>query len=117
MPSLRHAKQLVAAIKERLGESPHPQVIVNRFEQRMFSAGLRRSDLEQTLGNAFAAAIPNDYALVREAIDRGVPLDDVKPGNRITQQLKKLIAPQVAAKSAQAQEAAPHKKFKPSFAR
>ena len=71
--------------------APQPQVIVNRFEQRMFSSGLRRSDLEQTLGDAFAGAIPNDYALVREAIDRGVPLDEVKPGNKITAQLKKLV--------------------------
>src|SRR5690606_2722147 len=69
VPALRHAKQLVAAIGERLGEGPNPQVIVNRFEQRMFSAGLRRADIEAALGQAFVAAIPNDYALVREAID------------------------------------------------
>ena len=31
VPGLRHAKQLVAAINERLGEGPNPQVIVNRF--------------------------------------------------------------------------------------
>jgi len=117
VPGLRHAKQLVAAIRERLGDAAQPQVIVNRFEQRMFSAGLRRSDIVQALGDDFLTVIPNHYALVREAIDRGVPLDDVKPGNRITQALKKLIAPPVAAKSAQAQEAALHKKFKPSFAR
>ncbi|HEY6831202.1 MAG TPA: response regulator receiver protein, partial [Pseudolabrys sp.] len=35
VPGLRHAQQLVAAIKERLGEGPNPQVIVNRFSQRM----------------------------------------------------------------------------------
>src|ERR1700680_828529 len=69
VPGLRHAKQLVAAIRERLGEGTQPQVIVNRFHQRMFSAGLRRSDLVQTLGDAFVCAIPNDYQLVREAID------------------------------------------------
>ena len=91
VPALRHAKQLVAAVKERLGEGPKPQVIVNRFEQRMFSASLRKTDLEQTLGDAFAGTIPNDYALVREAIDRGLPLDEVKAGNKITAQLKKLI--------------------------
>jgi len=28
---------------------------------------------------------------VREAIDRGVPLDDVKAGNRITAELRKLV--------------------------
>lgn len=91
VPGLRHAKQLVAAIKERLGDGPKPQVIVNRFSQRLFDSGLRLSDIKQTLGEAFVSAIPNDYALVREAIDRGVPLDEVKPGNKITGQLRKLV--------------------------
>ena len=59
-------------------------MIVNRFEQKMFSSGLRKADIEQVLGDAFAACIPNNYGLVREAIDRGVPLDEVKPGNKIT---------------------------------
>jgi pilus assembly protein CpaE len=100
VPALRHAKQLVAAIKERLGDGPHPQVIVNRFQQTMFSSGLRLSDLQQTLGDAFGAVIPNDYALVREAIDRGVPLDEVKSGNKITAQIKKLVMDSAAAKPA-----------------
>jgi pilus assembly protein CpaE len=93
VPGLKHAKGLVAAIGERLGESQRPQVIINRFEQRLFGSGLRRSDIEQALGADFIASIPNNYALVREAIDRGVPLDEVKPGNKITAELKKLIAP------------------------
>lgn len=94
VPGLRHAKQLVAAIKERLDGGPQPQVIVNRFAQKMFASGLGMSDIQQTLGEAFVSAIPNDYALVREAIDRGVPLDEVKAGNKITGQLKKLVVEQ-----------------------
>ena len=90
VPGLRHAKQLVTAIRERL-DGPNPQVIVNRFQPSMFSSGLRLSDLQAALGEAFTATIPNDYALVREAIDRGVPLDEVKSGNKITAQLKKLV--------------------------
>ncbi len=117
VPSLRQSKQLVAAIRERLGEGPNPQVIVNRFEHRMFSSGLRRGDLEQTLGEAFAAAIPNDYALVREAIDRGVPLDEVKPGNKITVALKKLMLEAAADKpKAEEKAAGPVKKLKLSVA-
>lgn len=100
VPGLRHAKQLVAAITERLGDGPQPQVIINRFQQGMFSSSLRLSDVQQTLGEAFASAIPNDYALVREAIDRGVPLDEVKAGNKITTQLKKLVLDKPAAKAA-----------------
>jgi pilus assembly protein CpaE len=100
VPGLRHAKQLVEAIKERMGDGPKPQVIINRFVQKMFSSGLRKGDIEQVLGDSFACCIPNDYGLVREAIDRGVPLNEVKPGNPITNQIKKLVLPQAAAKSA-----------------
>jgi pilus assembly protein CpaE len=114
VPGLRHAKQLVEAIKERLGDGPQPQVIINRFEQKLFSSGLRKTDIEQVLGDAFAACLPNNYSLVREAIDRGVPLDEIKPGNKITLQLKKLMLPQAAAKAA---AAAPAKKFALSWAR
>ena len=91
VPGLRHAKHLVAAIKERLGDGPNPQVIVNRFQHAMFSSGLSLADLKQALGDAFGATVPNDYNLVREAIDRGVPLDEVKRGNKITAQIKKLV--------------------------
>jgi pilus assembly protein CpaE len=99
VPSIRQAKDLVAAIRERLGDGPQPQVLVNRFEQRMFDPGLKKSDIEQALGADFAGTIPNNYRLVREAIDRGVPLDEVKAGNNITTQLKKMMLPQ-GAKSA-----------------
>lgn len=107
VPGLRHAKQLVTAIGERLGEGPKPSVIVNRFEQRMFETGLRRADIEQALGPAFLGTIPNNYRLVREAIDRGVPLDEIKQGNNITGALKKLIlVPRAAEKPAASAPAA-----------
>jgi pilus assembly protein CpaE len=99
VPSLRHAKGLVSAIRERLGDGPQPQVIVNRFEQRMFEAGLKKSDLDQALGQDLAGTVPNNYRLVREAIDRGVPLDEVKPGNNVSVQLRKLMLPQAASRA------------------
>ncbi len=114
VPGLRHAKQLVEAIRERLGDGPKPQVIINRFEQKMFSSGLRKADIEQVLGDAFAGCVPNNYGLVREAIDRGVPLDEIKPGNQITAQLKRVMLPQPSAKSA---GEGGLKKFKLSWAR
>ena len=65
-------------------------------------AGLSLADIEQVLGESFAACVPNQYGLVREAIDRGVPIDEVKPGNRITATLKKLVVPAAAQKGAAA---------------
>ena len=100
VPGLKLAKQLLAAINERLGEGCHPEVIVNRFEQRVFTPGLRRADIEKALGPAFGGAIPNNYRLVREAIDRGVPLEEVKAGNNITVQLKKTTCLTCCSKAA-----------------
>ncbi len=116
VPGLRHAKQLVEAIRERLGDGPKPQVIINRFVPKLFSAGLRRSDIEQAIGDSFVACVPNDYALVREAIDRGVPLEEVRKGNKITQELKKLILPQLNARTGK-QAVGGGKKLKLSWAR
>lgn len=96
VPSLKYTRKLVGAIRERLAEGPQPQVIVNRFEERLFVPGVKKADIEQALGQDFTAAIPNVYRLVREAIDRGVPLDEVKPGNKITRELKRLIFAQPA---------------------
>jgi pilus assembly protein CpaE len=117
VPGLRHAKRLVEAIHERLGEGPRPRVIVNRFEQRLFASGLRKTDIEQVLGESFATCIPNQYALVREAIDRGVPIEEVKRGNKVTAQLKRLVQPPPAQKGAASPEGGALKKVKFSWAR
>ena len=71
----------------------------------MFTPGLRRADIEKALGPAFAGAIPNNYRIVREAIDRGIPLEEVKPGNNVSVAMKKLIVPQAALKTAKKQKA------------
>ncbi|MCC7346228.1 MAG: AAA family ATPase [Variibacter sp.] len=99
VPGLRHANALIAAIKQRLGEEARPRVIVNRFEQKMFASGVKRADITQALGDALAGTVPNNYQLVREAIDRGVPLDDVKPRSNVSLELKKIISPAAAARS------------------
>jgi pilus assembly protein CpaE len=96
VPGLKHARHLVSVIRERLADGPKPEVIVNRFEQRMFGPGLRRADIEQALGDTLAAMVPNNFRLVSEAIDRGVPLDEVKAGNNVSAALKKLIVPPAA---------------------
>ena len=116
VPGLKLARQLVGAIRERLDNGPPPKVIVNRFEERMFSGGLTKRDIEQALGKDFGGAIPNFYRLVREAIDRGVPLEEVKRGNKITRELKKLIAPQ-PAKDAARNPQSEQKKLNLSLAR
>jgi len=116
VPCLKLAKNLLSSIKERLGEGCRPQVIVNRFEQRMFTPGLKLADIEKAFGPAFGGMIPNNYRVVREAIDRGVPLEEVKPGNNVTAQLKKIVIPH-AAKAGKKPLAVAEKKSLLSWAR
>ena len=56
-------------------------------------------------------------SLVREAIDRGVPLDEVKQGNKITAQLKKLVVPAPAKAAAPQGEGGLMKKLSLSWAK
>ncbi len=92
VPGLRFARRLTEQLNARLTMKAPARVIVNRFEQRfIFGSGLKRGDVAQALGGAFADAIPNNYQLVREAIDQGVPLETVKPGNNVSAALRRLV--------------------------
>ena len=98
VPGIRRAKQLAAAIPTRLGWGPLPKVIVNRFERLYFAPGMRRKNLMQALGDTFAGTVPYNRRLVSEAIDRGVPLEDVRTGNNVAVAIRKLILPRASAK-------------------
>jgi pilus assembly protein CpaE len=100
VPSLRKAKQLAQTISAKLGQRPKPNVIVNRFQWRLFGASLHRADLKKALGDTFACTIPYNHRLVREAIDRGVPLNDVRKNSDVAVAIKQLITPRRVKKSA-----------------
>ncbi len=99
VPNIRRAKQLATAISIKLAQGPGPKVIVNRFERHFFAPGMRHKDLRQALGDAFVCTVPLNRRLVSEAIDRGVPLDEVQRGNNIAVAVKKLMFPRPIAKS------------------
>ncbi len=98
VPGLKLASNLANAMVAKLGEELKPRVIVNRFEQKMFGSGLRRSDLEAALKDRFAGTVSNNYRLVREAIDRGVPLDAVEKGSNVATDLRKVIVAEIEAR-------------------
>lgn len=92
VPGLRLARRMATAFDQRFGKDVKAKVIVNRFEQQsMFGTGLRRADVERALDSVLAGVVNNNYRLVREAIDRGVTLEEVKQGNSVTVDLKKII--------------------------
>ncbi len=91
VPSIRHSKRLIEAIEEKVGKQSAPKIIVNRMDMRNNSAGLNASDIEEALGESYAGGIPNNYSLVRDAVDRGVPLQEIEPSNNVTNSLSRII--------------------------
>ena len=101
VPCLRHTQRLIQAIYETAGKEVKPNVIVNRFEQRTFENGIKQADVEEILGTHFAGGIANNYRLVRQAVDRGVPLAAVDPNANVVSDLKKIILPEEVIASRQ----------------
>jgi pilus assembly protein CpaE len=91
VPSVRHAKRLLQAVEPKAGKHVNAKILVNRMDFRANSAGLNARDVEEALGESYAGGIPNNYRLVRDAVDRGVPLDEIEPDNNVTQALRKII--------------------------
>ncbi|KAB2863542.1 MAG: response regulator receiver protein, partial [Bauldia sp.] len=96
VPCLRHTQRLIRAIHDTVGKEVEPQVIVNRFEQRAMANGVRQADVEEVLGGHFAGGVANNYKLVREAVDRGVPLQAIDPAANVVRDLKRIILPEEA---------------------
>ncbi|MGE0499725.1 MAG: CpaE family protein [Rhizobiaceae bacterium] len=94
VPCLRHTQRLIRAIEETAGREVKPNVIVNRFEQKAFDSGIKQADVEEILGNHFVGGISNNYRLVREAVDRGVPLHEIDPNANVIADLKRIILPE-----------------------
>ncbi len=91
VPGLRLARRMAAGMAERLREV-RPRVIVNRFEQQsLFGTGLRRADVERALDGYLAGTVSNNYKIMREAIDRGMPLDEIKANNAVSADLRKIL--------------------------
>lgn len=92
LPCVRQTQRLVTAIVERQGVDQNPLVVINRFEHNSnFSGGLKNSDFEKAFGDHYVGGISNNYRLVREAVERALPIDAVKPDSNVINDLKKLL--------------------------
>jgi pilus assembly protein CpaE len=105
VPCLRHTQRLMKAIADTVGKQVTPNVIVNRFEQRATGSGIRQGDVEDILGDNFAGGISNNYRLVREAVDRGVPLHSIDAQANVIADLRRIVLPE----EADARSASKHK--------
>lgn len=94
VPCMRHTQRLINAIEMEVGKEVKPRVIINRYAAKGLEGGIRTGDVEDLLGDRFAGGISNNYKLVREAVDRGVPLHEIDPNANVVRDLKRIILPE-----------------------
>jgi pilus assembly protein CpaE len=91
----RARRQLNLLQSQDLG-SVDIRVIVNRFDKGMAKM-VRPADVSKALGRDIAFTIANDFPLMRAAIDRGVPISEIKHKTALSKDLDNLDAGVAAA--------------------
>lgn len=87
MPSLRHAVNLIAAIRNNEEMMVEPRLILNRVGM---PGSVKEKDIRSKLGEPVAASLPDDPALTTFALNRGVPFVLSHPRAKLSQAFKEL---------------------------
>jgi len=91
----RARRQLNLLESQELGDL-NVRVVVNRYDKSMAKT-VRPADVSKALGRELAYTVANDFALMRAAIDRGVPIDTLKRKTALAKDLDTLDAGIAAA--------------------
>lgn len=90
------AKRQLNLLRSQELDALDVKLIVNRFDKGMARA-IRPADVREALGMDIAYTIANDFVLVRSAIERGVPIDEIKRKSGLSKDLAALDAGIAAA--------------------
>ena len=96
VPSLFRARRQLDLIKSQDLEDLDVRVVVNRYEKGLLKT-IRVADVGETLGRDVSFTIANDHALMCAAIDRGVPIAEIKRKSSLAKDLDVLDAGLAAA--------------------
>lgn len=91
VPGLRSARRMISEFQDRLGDDVNARVIINKHNRPLIKTGISHKEVEQVLGDRFAGYVGDETRLAREAIDRGVPIIELKRRNKILKDLEKII--------------------------
>ena len=81
--SIRHTRLLIDTILEHGGGSVPLYLYANRFKKKFLWFGVNMKDVEKALGREISYYVPDNPAVVMDAINRGAPLKEVKPGSDV----------------------------------
>ncbi len=86
IPSLNRARRQLELLRSQELQDVDVRILVNRLE-KSFMRTIRLSDVRDGLGRDVSFTIANEHAVIRAAIDRGVPIDEIKRKSAIGRDL------------------------------
>ena len=75
--SLHRAKRQLALFESQDLDTANIRIVANRFEKGLLRT-IRASDVKEALGRDISYTVANDFALMSAAIDRGIPIGEIK---------------------------------------
>ena len=93
---INRAKRQLTLLESQDLSNVEVRVVVNRFDKAM-ARTVRPADVQSALGRDVAYTVANDFPLMRSAIDRGVPIDELKRKSALGKDLDALDAGIAAA--------------------
>lgn len=89
VPAIRQTRRLIEILEEE-GFFNLPLILaLNRYRWQ-WGEGVRLKQAEQALKRPFDFYIPNDYRLVVDAINQGVPLHEVRRRNKVSKRVRQM---------------------------
>jgi pilus assembly protein CpaE len=90
-PTVRQTRQLLLSLSNvGLGGIPL-SIVGNRQPRQFWQRGLSRREAERAIGRAIDYILPDEEKLVLEAINRGVPIHDVKRNSGMEKAVRKMV--------------------------
>ena len=86
IPSLYRARRQLDLIRSQELDDIDVRVVVNRYEKGLLKT-IRIADVRETLGHDVAFTVANEHALLCAAIDRGVPIAEIKRKSALARDL------------------------------
>jgi pilus assembly protein CpaE len=93
---LHRARRQLDLLREQDLTSVDLRVVINRFEKGLLRT-VREADVQKALGRGVAYTIANDPSVMHPAIERGVPLSDIKRKSAVGRDIDMLDAGIAAA--------------------
>jgi pilus assembly protein CpaE len=96
IPALRQARRQLDLIRSQELEGLEIRVVANQCDSAQFR-NIRPSDIEAALGRDIAYKITDEEEVMRSAIDRGVPISEIKRKSAIGRDIEQLEQGIIAA--------------------